>query len=164
MEKIPLSVKTYEKFDKKLTLHIPNVRFAKENHLLRKQHGITHEMIFYNMELCGFDVVSYGEHKGVQTAIVAKCCNVDCDDTSEKWYTTFIAQERMPLCKSCNEIIRSINRSNKRPIIAVKGTEKFEFESVRETGRKLNIPHRTVYNHIMRGTPHSSGWKFYFLD
>lgn len=41
MEKIPLIVKTYHASflngcQKELTLHIPNVRHAKENHLLQK--------------------------------------------------------------------------------------------------------------------------------
>ncbi|MGG3911265.1 hypothetical protein [Peribacillus simplex] len=164
MEKIPPIVKTYVGKEKEITLHIPNVRYAKENYLLQKKIGITHEMIEHNLELCGFEVVCYGEHKGVNTRIITKCCNVDCDNTCEKWYTTFIAQERLPLCNSCISIVRTINRINKRPMLAIKGSQRIEFESVAEAGRQLNINDRTVYNHLKRGTPHSSGYRFEFLD
>lgn len=64
MEKIPLVKQTFANNKDSITLHYPNVRYAKENGLLIKKRGITQEMISYNMELCGFDIVSYGEFKG----------------------------------------------------------------------------------------------------
>lgn len=150
MEKIPLIVETFTRKDKSITICYPNVRYAKENNLLLKKHGITHEMIVYNMNICGFDVVSYGEHNGVDTKIKAKCSNVDCENTNEKRYTTLITNERYPLCQACQPIIIGINRNNKRPIVAIKGEERFEFESVNEAARQLNITHQNVYNYLKK--------------
>lgn len=164
MEKIPLVEQTFANDKKSITLRYPNVRYAKENHLLKKKQGITHEMIAYNMELCGFNVVSYGEIKGTLTKITAKCSNVDCEDTNEKMYTHFIANERYPLCKECQSIIMSINQSNNRPIVAIKNSERMEFYSSAEAGRRLNITQQTVYNALKNGKKHSSGYRFEFLD
>ncbi|MED2981288.1 hypothetical protein P4311_07535 [Bacillus thuringiensis] len=164
MEKIPLVEKTFKRKDKSITLRHPNVRYAKEKHLLRKAIPITYEMISYNTELCGFDIVSYGEFKGVATKITTKCCNFDCDDTAEKTYSNFINQERYPLCKKCQLLILSINKSNKRPVVAINGSERIEFESVSEAGEKLNSSRQTVYNALKSGKKHSSGYRFEFLD
>jgi hypothetical protein len=164
MERIPPIVKTFENDKKSITLNIPNVRYAKENHLLIKANSFTHEILLRNMAVCGFDVVSTQEHKGAHTYITTKCCNLDCDGTSEKRYCVFIQNERLPLCKSCQAIIKGINKSNKRPIVAIKGGEKIEFSSIADAGRALNISQQQVYNHLKRGTPHKSGYKFEFLD
>ncbi|MED4635001.1 hypothetical protein P9443_19195 [Peribacillus frigoritolerans] len=164
MEKIPPIVKTYVSKKEEITLHIPNVRYAKENSLLKTARAFSHEIVLYNMETCGFGVISTKEHEGVYTFITTKCCNPDCDGTSEKRYLTFIQNERLPLCKSCLTIIRSINKINKRPIVAIKDGERIEFPSVAEAGRQLNIPPKNVYNFVMRGAIHSSGYRFEFLD
>ncbi|PFQ61211.1 hypothetical protein COK21_27810 [Bacillus cereus] len=164
MEKIPLVEQTFANDKKSITLCYPNVRYAKEKHLLRKARPMTYEMSSYNMELCGFDVVSYEEFRGAHTKITAKCSNVDCEDVNEKIYSDFITKERYPLCKSCQPIVRGINRSNKRPIVAIKSAEKIEFESVAQAARHLNITPQNVYNHVKKGTPHSSGYRFEFLD
>ncbi|MED3986317.1 hypothetical protein P4646_20000 [Peribacillus simplex] len=171
MEKIPPIVKTY-KFPKtwilekrkELTAFIPDVRFAKVNNLLQNKHGITLEMIKHNMELCGFDVVSFGEHKSNQTKIITNCCNPDCNGTIEKQYKSYIIDESAPLCKPCATIIRSINVYKKRPIVAIKDSEEIKFESVAEAGRQLDIPQEIVYNHAKSGTSHKSGYWFEFLD
>ena len=65
MEKIAPIVKTLSSGKHEITLHIPNVRSAKENDLLWKRHGITHKMIEHNMELCGIDIASYEEHNAL---------------------------------------------------------------------------------------------------
>ncbi|MDA2738633.1 MULTISPECIES: hypothetical protein [Bacillus cereus group] len=164
MEKIPLVKQTFANNKDSITLHYPNVRYAKENGLLIKKRGITQEMISYNMELCGFDIVSYGEFKGSHTEPTTKCCNVNCENTSKKRYDTLINHERFPLCTSCTNILRGINVSYKRPIIAIKNDKKFEFESVAEASKQLNITPQNVYNYVRKGTPHSSGYRFEFLD
>ncbi|HFJ9456984.1 TPA: hypothetical protein ACGW7F_002176 [Bacillus cereus] len=164
MEKIPLVEQTFANDKKSITLRYPNVRYAKENHLLRKKYGITHEMIAYNMELCGFDVISYGEYKGNATKITAKCCNVDCEDMNEKTYSNFISNERYPLCLNCQLIVRGINVSQKRPVVAIKNDERIEFESVIEASRQLNISNKIVYHCVRNGNIHSSGYRFEFLD
>ena len=164
MEKIAPIVKTLSSGKHEITLHIPNVRSAKENDLLWKRHGITHKMIEHNMELCGFDIVSYEEHNGSHTKITIKCCNVDCNGTCEKKYTNFISHESLPLCASCTSIVMSINRTIKRPIVAIKGSERIEYESIQEASKKLDIIHQNVYNYLKSGRTHSSGYKFEFLD
>lgn len=164
MEKIPPIVKTFANDKHEITLHIPNVRYAKENDLLLKKHGITNEMIEYNMKICGFDVVAYGEYKGAVTKITAKCCNVQCENINEKKYSDFIHNERYPLCKDCQLIINGINPSNKRPIVAIKDDEKIVFESTHEAGRRLNISPQNIYNTLKNGRQHKSGYRFEFLD
>ncbi|MEB9610031.1 hypothetical protein P4J23_08215 [Bacillus cereus] len=164
MMKVPLVEKTLKAKDKSITLYYPNVRLAKENKLFRKKHGMTQDMISYNMEICGFNVVSYGEFRGVSTSVTVKCCNGDCENTAEKTYANFITGERLPLCKSCLSIVKSINKINSRPMVAVKSSEKIEFKSVAEAGRQLNISHQIVYNHLKNGKKHSSGYRFEFLD
>lgn len=121
-------------------------------------------MIENNMNICGFDIVSYEEHKGAGTKIITKCCNIDCDGTTKKRYYTYIQHERLPLCESCSIIINSINTSKKRPIVAIRGFERFEFESAAEAGRQLNISRQNVYNYLKKGQKHSSGYRFEFLD
>lgn len=69
-------------------------------------------MLTYNMELCGFDVVSFGGFKGTSTKITVKYCNVACDDTAKKAYSSFISNERFPLYGQCQLIIASINITN----------------------------------------------------
>ncbi|MFK4423959.1 hypothetical protein [Bacillus sp. RC51] len=164
MEKIPLIENTFTRKGSSITIHFPNVRYAKENHLLRKAIPMTYEMISYNTELCGFNIVSYGEFKGVSTKITVKCCNVVCDDTAEKTYSNFIANERFPICKKCQSIISVINSNNKRPILAINGSERIKFESVAEAGRQLNSSTQAVYNALKSGRTHSSGYRFEFLD
>lgn len=164
MERIPLVEQIFTREEKSITLRYPNVRYAKENNLLLKKYGITYEMIVYNMELCGFNVVSYGEIKGNATKITAKCCNVDCEDTNEKTYHNFINNERYPLCKDCQSTVLSINRSNKRPIVAIKGDERFEFKNSHEAARQLGFTSQTVYHCVRNGNIHSSGYRFEFLD
>ncbi|PFI96904.1 hypothetical protein COI88_28185 [Bacillus cereus] len=164
MQKIPLVEKTFANDKKSITLRYPNVRYAKENHLLRNKYGITHEMIVHNMSICGFDVVSYGEIKGVHTKITAKCSNVDCEDVNEKTYHNFINNERYPLCKNCQSIVSSINKNNNRPLVAIKGDKRFEFKNSHEAARHLGFTSQTVYHCVRNGKKHSSGYRFEFLD
>lgn len=111
----------------KITLHIQNVHYAKENGLLWTKYGITHEMIQHNMMLCGFDFVSCGEHKSTKTKITVKCC--------------------------------------KRPVTAIKGDERFEFDSTGEAAKQLNLSKKAVYHCARNGRVHkSSGWRFEYLD
>ncbi|PGS52898.1 hypothetical protein [Bacillus cereus] len=164
MEKIPLIEQTFSSDKKSITLRYPNVRFAKENHLLLKKHGITQEMIEHNMTLCGFNIVSYGEFRSIQTKITTRCSNIDCNDTNEKTYLNFIYNERYPLCKDCQSTVLSINISNKRPIVAIKGDEQFEFKNSHEAARQLGFTSQTVYHCVRNGKKHSSGYRFEFLD
>ncbi|MGQ7776826.1 hypothetical protein [Bacillus sp. WC2507] len=164
MEKIPLIEKTFANDKNSITLRYPNVRYAKGNYLLRYTRPISHEMIMYNMKLCGFDVISFGEHNGAKTIIGTRCSNIDCNDTCQKPYFRYISAERLPLCKTCVSITRGINQSNKRPILAFKNSKKFKFESIEEAGRQLNISGRDVYNYLKTGKKHSSGYRFEFLD
>ncbi|PFX73737.1 hypothetical protein COL39_12945 [Bacillus cereus] len=164
MEKIRLVEQTFTRKDSSITIQFPNVRYAKENDLLRKAIPMTYEIISYNMELCGFDVVSYGEPKGTVTKITAKCCNVDCDNTNEKTYNNFITNERYPLCKSCQSIVKMINSNNKRPILAINGAERIKFESVAEVAKQLGSTNQTIYHCVRDGRTHSSGYRFVFLD
>ncbi len=154
----------YYQGKKTMVLHIPNVRYAKDNDLLSSKRPLPLEFIKDNMNMCGFDVITYGEYDGVQTRIVTKCCNINCDNPAEKRYSTYITSERLPLCESCAAIVKSVNVSKKRPIVAIKDNERLEFQSVSEAGRQLNIPHRTVYNLVKNGNTHSSGYRFEFLD
>lgn len=116
------------------------------------------------MELCGFDVVTYGEHKGTKSKITTKCCKPDCDGTAEKTYNNFITNQEIPYCKSCASIVRGINISNKRPVVAIRNNERFEFESVEEAARQLNFTGQSVYHSLRNCTIHSSGYRFEFLD
>ncbi|GCF75089.1 TPA: hypothetical protein ACGW7B_005661 [Bacillus nitratireducens] len=171
MKKLSPIVKTYKipkhwimEKRKEITLHIPNVRYAKENELLLKKRGITQEMIKHNMELCGFDIVSCGEHKDGQTKIVTKCCNIDCEGTTEKQYQFYIASENIPVCKSCSSIVRSLNTTKTRRIVAIKNDEKIEFASINEASEQLNITYKIIYNHLKSGTPYKSCYSFKYSD
>jgi len=164
MKKIPLVEKTFANDNDSITLHYPNVRYAKENKLLKTSKPMPIEMITKNMELCGFNVISCGKYAGAFTKITTKCCNINCEDTGEKDYHTYITNERFPLCASCIQVIQSINLKNKRPIVAIKGSDRIEFESVAEAGRQLNITKQNVYNYVKRGATHRSGYRFEFLD
>lgn len=164
MDKIAPIVKTIASDKHEITLHIPNVRYAKEHGLLIKRSLYTHEILLENMTTCGFNVISGGKFKGVKTVITVKCCAKGCDETSERQYSILISQERLPLCKSCLTITRSINGANQHKIVAFNEDKRIIFHSNAEAGRHLNLTPQTVYNYVKRGTTHSSGWRFEFLD
>ncbi|MGG1675502.1 hypothetical protein ACIFOT_07050 [Neobacillus sp. NRS-1170] len=95
MERIPPIVKTLADDKKSITLHIPNVRYAKENDLLIKAKRFKPEEVLKNKEICGFDIVSMSLFKGVQSKIITNCCNINCDGTIEKTYYNYVTNQEI---------------------------------------------------------------------
>ncbi len=170
MEKITPLIKTYNVPERwklevfEIKLNILNVRHAKKHKLLKTARQLSNEMIISNMELCGFDIISIEKDLGTASKVTTKCCNIDCENTSKKRYQTYITNERLPLCATCMQIIRSINRVNRRRFVAIKGSESIEFDSSTEAGRQLKITPQNVYNLLKSGGTDSSGYRFEFLD
>ncbi len=164
---VPSIVKTYETSEGNITLHIPNVKYAKENDLLKISRPVFMEKMINNMAISGFDVVSIGEDMGVYSIFVIKCCNTECENTVERQYQSHVTKERVPLCKSCSQLITSIKRDinpSKRRIIAIKGSKIIEFSSIVDAGRKFNITKQYVHDCIRRGAKHRSGYRFEYAD
>lgn len=160
-------VKIYETSEGNITLHIPNVKYAKENDLLKISRPMFMEKMINNMTISGFDIVSIGEDTGVSTVFVTKCCNTECEGIIERRYESHITKERVPLCKSCAQSIASIKRSmypSKRRIIAVKGSKIIEFDSIVDAGKKFNMPKQYVHDCLRRGVEHRSGYRFEYVD
>ncbi|PEW48216.1 hypothetical protein COJ17_09590 [Bacillus thuringiensis] len=173
MEKLSPIVETYKTpehwiLEKKeeMVLHIPNVKYAKQNNLLETSSKMSIEIMINNMNLCGFEIVSIGAISGVRSKITTKCCNVDCNDTCEKTYHVYITNETLPLCQSCARFKRSINRNkdSKRLIVAIRGSEKIEFHSISDVGRKFNMTDQNVYNYLRKCNIHNSGYRFKYVD
>jgi hypothetical protein len=167
MQKIPPVIKTFSSDKHEITLHIPNVRFAKENYLIQKANRgnpLTMEKILNNMNICGFEVVFYGELKSNQTKITTKCCNPDCDGAIEKTYSNYITNQEIPYCKACASIVGAINKSNKRPVLAIKDDSRIEFISIEDVSKHFNFTSQSVYHSLRNNKTHKSGWKFEFLD
>ncbi|PEC46379.1 hypothetical protein [Bacillus sp. AFS096315] len=164
MRTIPLNTKTFKSKKHTINLSYPNVRCAKDHGLFKTSSPLSMEIILDNLKLCNFEVVTYGELNGSKTKVTVKCCNIECNGTCEKRYGTYIYHKRLPLCKECASIVNGINAKNKRPIIVLKDGDSVIMASTHEAARELNISQQQVYNHLMSGTPHKSGYRFMFAE
>ncbi|MHA4196217.1 hypothetical protein [Bacillus cereus] len=161
-------VKTYETSEGNITLHIPNVKYGKENDLLKISRLMFVKKMINNIAIGGFDVVSIVEDAGVCSIFITKCCNTECDNTVDWQYQFYITKEKVPLCILCTQLItstkRNTNRKCKRPIIAIKCSEIIEFSSVVDAGRKFNIIKQYVHVCLRRDVTHRPGYRFAYAD